>query len=230
MTTSHRALLLAGSLKREDSSSAALGEYLCECLRGQGMVTETFWLADVADRVARWDDCVRAVGRSQLVLLCFPVYADSLPAIVIEACTRIAAAAMPLKRCAAVTCAGNPEATHCRIAVAQCRRFCDACGWTWAGALAMGEGDTIAGRPLGSLGYLQRHTRRALRLAAVALAQGGSVPERARDAMARPVLPVWLYPWYAWVGQRRMAWQRGGARGLHARPFMEADRNGSNNA
>ena len=221
MNTPHRVALIAGSLKRERSSSAMLGEYLCEHLRANGMATETFWLADVADGAARWDDCLRTVRRAHLVVLAFPVYADSLPAIVIEACERIAADPGALERLAVVICAGNPEARHCAIAEAQCHRFCEACGASWCGALAMGEGDTIAGRPLGSLGWLQRRTRRALRFAAVALAEGGKVPEHARALMATPVLPVRLYPWYAWIGQRRMAWRRGGLRDLHAQPLTD---------
>jgi hypothetical protein len=193
-----RALLLIGSPKPGKSASRTFVEALGSRLESRGFESSVERVAPSFRDDSKLEELLDAIALSELVVLSFPVYVDSLPAPVLRVLEAWAArtadgsmtSAPP--RLAVLTQCGFPEASHCQVAVQVCRLFAEKTGVTWAGSLAFGMGGSIEGgsveqSPLaGRLGWLDA--------AADALAAGGPIPPSATVAFARPLVPSWTYP------------------------------------
>lgn len=209
-----RAVLLVGSPRTRKSTSQSLGGYLFDRLAERQVRTETFYIHTSLYSAERMQALQDAVDAADLVMLAFPLYVDSLPAPVIVALERIAARrreqGKPRLRFAALANCGFPEAAHNRTALAICETFARQAGFDWAGALALGAGEGLVhGVPLEGASGPAIPIRKALDLAAAALAQGEAVPQSAVDLLARPVIPGWLYRLLGVFGWRQQAKQYG---------------------
>ncbi len=115
---------------------------------------------------------------------------------------------------------GFPEHAHNDLSTEMCRLFAAQAGWHWSGALSLGGGGVIEGRPLRERGPLARSARRALEQTAAALHDGRDVPAEAVRLMAKPMIPARLYRWMSNYGWRRMAAGNGAGDRLDDRPFV----------
>jgi len=193
-----RALLLVGSPKTRKSTSNSLGSYMFEQLRERSIQTETIYLHTVLRSPAKMQALLEAVEKADLVTLAFPLYVDSLPAPVIEAFERITAHRKmhkPTRRqiFAAIANCGFPEAYQCNTALAICEVFAKQAGFKWAGGLALGGGGMVSGYPLAEGGGKTILMRQALEQAAEGLVQEGAIPQAAREGLAKPIIPHWVY-------------------------------------
>jgi multimeric flavodoxin WrbA len=222
-----KALLLVGSPRTKKSTSYALGSYLLEQLQAEGIQVETRYIHTSLRSVDRWNDVLLAVDAADLVLLAFPLYVDTLPAPVIEALERIAArraALAPLRsqRFAAIINCGFPEAQHMENAKAVCMLFTRQAGFQWAGALALAGGEGLVhGTPLAELDGRAIPLKQSLEMAALALAQGESIPQEATDLLAKPVIPGWLYRMFGGYGWKQMAKRYGMEKQLRRQPYLD---------
>lgn len=219
MKRSEKALLLVGSPRGGSSTSQVLGANLLEYLDERGVASESFQVSDVVESRDGFARFLAALEKADLLLLSFPVYFDSLPAITIRFLERLAEGGREIpylaaKRLVVIANSGFPEAWQSNTAVAICRKFALEVGFPWAGALSLGGGAAIDGRPLESMGGMMRHVREALELAAAALAAGEDVPREAVDLMAKPFMPSWAYLSTGGLGWRRKARRRGLWKGL----------------
>lgn len=221
-----RALLLVGSAKTPGTStSEALGRYLLDRLAAGGAATV---VVPVCRSTSAVEDrrLAAAVAGSDLFILATPLYVDSLPYLVTRALESLAVARsreQTRRRCAFVALmnCGFPESRQCETALAILRLFARQAGFDWAGGLALGGGETIAGRSLDQLGGMTRNVRTALDIAASALLTGGPVPPDAIKRLARPLMPSLVYTFMGNAGWKRQA-RRNGVRGqLGARPFAD---------
>jgi len=218
-----RALLLVGSPKTRKSTSYSLGGYLFGHLAEQGIQTETIYLHTVVRSAPKWQALLDALDAADLVTLVFPIYVDSLPAPVTEALERIAAHRQGReadgKLFSAVTNCGFPEAYQCATGLAICETFAQQAGFAWAGGLALGAGEMINGTPLVEAGGKAIRIRQALELAAGALAQGQPVPDEAREALAKPVIPHRLYRLSGWWRWKQWAKRHNAQKLLKRQPY-----------
>ncbi len=218
-----RALLLVGSPRTRQSTSAALGDYLLAQLHARGVETEAIQLYTSLNSAPRRQALYAAVDQADLIVLAFPVYVDTLPAPVLTALERLAAhrqAAPTPARLAALANCGFPEAAHTVSALATCAQFARATGLTWLGGLGLGGGEGLVhGAPLNTLGGRAFHIRQALDLAAAALAEGQPIPDQARVGLARPVIPAWLYALMGGWGWRQQARRYNAQDRLRLRPY-----------
>lgn len=218
------ALLLIGSPKGLKSTSCALGTYLLNRLEAGGMTTKSLVVGAALHTAKARAEMNEAVAGADLIVVSFPLYVDQLPAPLIETLELIAAdrharpAANPQKIMAIVQC-GFPETLQTRPACEIMRRFAKEAGFEWAGALAMGMGGAVGGRPLEKAGGMVRRTVGALNLATASLLAGGNVPREAVDLMAKPITPVWLYVLIANWGMKRQARKHGAKTLIYARPY-----------
>jgi len=225
MTTPQNALLLIGSAKPAgQSTSEALGTYLAQRLQARGVTTTTMHVARAMRTEARTAELLDAVDHSDLVILAFPLYVDSLPYLVTEALERIAAhrqaqpSSAPASFLAIANC-GFPEAAHNATVLAICRQFADEAGFAWAGGLALGEGGAVSGRPLAQAGGMVRNVVAALDLAAAALAEGKPAPQEAVALLAQPFIPARAYMLMGDLGWLMQARHNRALTRLAARPF-----------
>lgn len=226
MTAPRRVLLLIGSGKPSRSTSEALGNYLCGRLRDRGWDAEAVRIAEAVRTEEGTEALLAAADRADLVVLAFPLFADSLPYPATKAMERLALrrpgrGGGRAPRLLAIGNSGFPEAGQNDTALAICRVFARAAGFAWAGGLALGGGASIDGVPLPEAGGRARHAIRALDLAAEALAQDREVPPEAVETMARPFVPARLYTWMGTAGWRSRARALGTSKRLRDRPYAE---------
>jgi NAD(P)H-dependent FMN reductase len=197
-----RALLLVGSPRGRKSTSAALGGYLAGRLTAHGIPTETIQLYPALGSRERTRSLIEAVDGSDLIVLAFPLYIDSLPGPVTRALELIAArrpTAQPagkakLAAFAAIVNSGLPEGEQSQTALAICAKFAQRAGFTSAGGLALGGGYTVVnGTPLDQLGWRGNSIRVSLELSAANLASGNPIPDEAVRLMAKRRVSKWMF-------------------------------------
>ncbi|MGB9633154.1 MAG: NAD(P)H-dependent oxidoreductase [Chloroflexaceae bacterium] len=219
------ALLLVGSPRTRNSTSHALGDYLMQQLGARGVQTETVYLYTMLNNPHKMQQLVAQVERADLTVLAFPLYIDTLPAPVILLLERLAAhrAARPAPGAgfAALANCGFPEAQHNANALAVCAEFARSAGFAWRGGLALGGGEGVVHRtPLTELDGRARPLKRALALAAEALARGQPIPPAAQDLLSEPLIPIWAYRLVGSFGWRQAARRWGAQKDLKRRPYQ----------
>ncbi len=224
MTPKLKALLFIGSPKGLKSTSYSLGSYLLKKLEAGGMATNALIVGAALHSAKSLVAMHEAVGAADLIIFSFPLYVDQLPAPLIEALEHIAEErkahppAKPQKIMAIVQC-GFPETHQNQPACEIFRQFAKEAGFEWAGALAMGMGGAVGGRPLIKAGGMVRNAVKALDLAAAPLIGGGHVPQEAVDLMAKPTVPKWLYLLFGNWGMKSQAKKHGARKLVYRKPY-----------
>jgi hypothetical protein len=225
MNGARRATLMIGSPKGLASTSDSLGSYLLLKLGENGFQTERIYVTWSVNSDSSREAMLKLVDSSDLLILAFPLYVDSLPSRVVAALELIAEHGRlgnirTRPRLVAIVNSGFPEASQNDLALAICRCFAQEVGIDWAGGLALGGGPMIAGRPLSQLGGRVRNVMKALDLTAAAISEGEPVPKEAVALMARPMIPLWLYVWMANRGWNRRIKECGTRRRLYDQPYL----------
>ena len=220
-----RVLLLVGSPKGSGSTSEALGTYLLEQLEGQGVETEVARIVPFLRSEEGRNKLLHSVAGADLLILASPLYADSLPSGVTRLFEIIGAEGKEKPGFsgtgfAAVINCGFPEARQCDTAIAICRCFAKEAGMEWMCGLALGGGESIGGRPLREAGGVARNARKALDLAAAALAGGRQVPDEAVSLMAKQTVSPWLYTVIGDIGWRLRARKHKAGNRMKGRPYL----------
>ena len=203
-----RVTFLVGSPRGLASTSESLGTYVLLRLAEHGFETEKTYATWAVTSDRNRADLLQLIDGTDLLILAFPLYVDSLPCRLVAALELIAdhrktTTISKRQRLVDIVNSGFPEARQNDIALGICRCFAEEAGFDWVGGLALGGGGMIAGRALCKVGGAARNVMRALDLTAKAIAEGEPVPKEAVQLMARPMIPRWLY---VWISNRR--WNR----------------------
>jgi multimeric flavodoxin WrbA len=228
-----RAVLLVGSPRTRKSTSVSLGGYLFEQLNTRGIETQTIQIYTSLYSGTRMNGMYEAIDNADLVVLAFPLYVDSLPGPVTAALEKIALHRKdnqtPVRFVAIANC-GFPEANHNDTALAICSEFARQAGLTWMGGLALGAGQGLVhGTPLNELDGRAIPIKGALDLAAEALASGNPIPPAARDLLAKPIIPNWMYTLQGQFGWRQAARQYGMEKELKRQPYLSQEKSHDKN-
>jgi len=78
----------------------------------------------------------------------------------------------------------------------------------------------VGGTPLKDLDGRVIPIKQALELSAASLADGQPIPQSARDSMAKPIIPNWLYKMFGGFGWKQSAKQYGVQKQLSAKPYQ----------
>jgi multimeric flavodoxin WrbA len=218
------AVLLVGSPRTKKSTSASLSGYLFEQLEARGVQTQTIQIYTSINSQERMQAIYEAIDNTDLIVLAFPLYVDSLPAPVIAALEKIAAHRKgnhsPIRFASIANC-GFPEADHTNTALAICSEFANQNGLAWMGGLALGAGEGIVhGTPLNELDGRAIPIRHSLDLAAEALANGQPIPQSVCDLLAKPIIPNWMYTLMGRFGWRQQAKQYGMQKVIKRQPYL----------
>ncbi len=220
------ATLLIGSPRGPRSTSDALGTYLLERLREKGVSLNKVYIQQSLSSEQGIDTLFRTVAEADIIILASPLYADSHYSGVVTAMELIREDLknkphIRKQMMVALSNSGFPESWHNDLSLAISRRFALECGFEWAGGLALGGGESIAGRPLEEAGGLVRNVKKSLELAADALAKGENIPEGAVKLMARPLVPKWLYLLIGNIGWIWKAKKQGCRERLGSKPYLD---------
>ncbi len=189
-------LLLVAASNRRRSNSRAIMDGLATRIEKAGGRCATLDVPTNGFLQGKNDDLLGAFRSSSRVVFISPLYHDQMTFTATSVLESLAARrsvfAAPLDF-AAIVHSGYPEPVHTRTALAVCRKFTSEMGWRWAGGLTTGATSPIGGRPLEQAGGLARNLRRALDVAAEALAAGRPIPREAARIAAKPSLPPFLF-------------------------------------
>jgi hypothetical protein len=204
MTVPGNALLLVGS-PRTNSTSEILGAFLINRLREKGLETERVRIYPSMKTDKGCEDLLSAIDHSDILILAFPLYVDSLPSLVTKVLETISehrkSLANPRKhRFVAISNCGFPEACQNDTALAITRRFAGETGMEWAGSLGVGGGEPIGllsgllrGKPLDKLGVISKNEIKSLNLMAESLSTGRTTPQETMELRTNRPMPKWLY-------------------------------------
>ena len=202
-------LLIVGSPKiKHRSTSAILGEYLLEIMKSAGWKAQVLTLNRRLDREKGQIELCSAVDRSDLIILSFPLYIDSLPYLVTKALEVIAShkkrsQVKKPQRIFTIINNGFPENRQNALALAICRCFADQCGLSWSGALALGAGEALGGGQ--ELTQKRRsgppvtHVIKALDQAGQELAKGNTVYYDTQSLISKTPIPIIPFGMWNWI-------------------------------
>ncbi|MDP3388244.1 MAG: hypothetical protein Q8S24_13480 [Eubacteriales bacterium] len=153
MNENRKVLFLIGSPKKSRSTSESMSDYLAETI-----VKKVDWhiekihilstIHENPDRIAK------AAIQSDLIVLAFPTYVDSLPSHVIRTLMLLETRLDNSKErdlMVLINC-GFPETFHNDNALKICRFYAKQTGLNWRGGIAVGAGGAIIGKKLAELG------------------------------------------------------------------------------
>ena len=233
MKPTHAALLI-GSPRGASSTSNALATFLGEKLQERGVAIEKVFISRCLGSDKSREEMFQLVDNSDLIILAFPLYVDSLQSQVVKTLELIAEhekGRQPgRKSFVAISNSGFPEARHNNTALAVCRIFARQVGYKWAGGLAMGGGGIISGLPLEKVGGRVRNQTKALEIAAESLAQGDAIPEKAVTLMSKLGIPRWMYIWMGNRGWKSEAKKLMDIKKMYNQPCNEVRANQLGNA
>jgi multimeric flavodoxin WrbA len=222
----HSATLLVGSPRMAKSTSASLGGYLFGKLAELGVRTETLQIYKAFEKPEKMERLLESTDHSELTVLAFPLYIDSIPAPVLETMRAIAEHRRGKAhggRFAAIANCGFIESRHNENALASCAAFAREAGFGWMGSVSIGGGEGLVhGKALSELGGPVIPYKKNLDIVAHALAAGKSVPEEARRVLAKPFTPEWIYRAIGSYGWKKQARRNGVYQQIGARPYALA--------
>ncbi len=220
----NKALLLIGSPKGENSTSASLGNYLISKLEEFGMKIEKGFIHRLVNREETIQNLFEMIDRADLIILSFPLYVDSLPAPVIKAMELISEERNKFEgkksqNFIAISNSGFPEVSQNTTALQICRIFSRDCGFIWKGGIAVGGGGAINGIPLDERGGMVRNVIKGLDIVAHALKDGKDIPQEAIDLLSKKFIPYTFYRVFGNLGWRLQARRYGVKKKLKDKPY-----------
>jgi hypothetical protein len=227
------ALLLVGSPRGSKSISEYLGIYLVGKLREKGIETEKVHLYSSMKSDEEQKHLFSSIDRSDILILTFPLYVDSLPALVTKVLEMISGHRESIEnprrhQFVAIANNGFPEAHQNDTAIAICHRFARETGMEWAGSLSVGGGEGIGfivrlfgGRPMEKLGFFSKKERNALDLITEFLTASGNNSEEVTGLRTNRPMPSWMYVIGGTVFDwRYRAWKNKVWNRLYDRPYQ----------
>ncbi len=193
-----RSLLLVGSPKNQNSTSYSIGNYILEHLSAEKYDKETICIYEAIKKEETAKSILEAVNNSDLIILSFPLYFDTLPAGAIKALEFIAnskTVTSPNKqqKLLIISNSGYPEKEQNDVALKTCEIFAKKCGMEIIGSFAVGSGTVINGKKLEEVGFLTKGLRKALMVIAEAISEGKKVPQDVMTKKTKLLLTNWGY-------------------------------------
>ena len=165
-------------------------------------------------------ETVAAVLDTDVLLIVFPLYVDSLPAPLIELLTQLEEAAhgnLAKPHVYAIVNCGLHEPEHTVLALDMIRHFAERAGFPWGCGLGIGGGGMLAS--MGS--NWSKGPASSVHAALVGIASAICEKRSRQDVFAAPKFPRFLYIAAANMGWHMQARQNGVLRKLKDRPYAE---------
>ncbi|MCE9577917.1 MAG: NAD(P)H-dependent oxidoreductase [Deltaproteobacteria bacterium] len=223
--TAPRVAILNGSAKvKGTSASENLARALAVRLEQGGALVEQHVATEFIHDRGKALVAARAIAEADLFVLVTPLYVDALPALATHALELVAQVRnpdFPPAQFAVIINCGFPEPEQIRTALRIARHFAVRAGYAWAGGLPLGGGGSISPeRPLDEQHGPAEHVKRALDLAAPALARREPIPAEAIEEMIARPMPDGLYRLMGDLGWRYQAYRNHvSQRDLKAKPL-----------
>jgi hypothetical protein len=206
------ALLIIGSPRGSKSTSETLGNYLLERLSEEGFITKKIYIHQLLLREKRKRELLSHIKNSDLIILSFPLYVDSLPSPVIRAMEYLSQnlsidskTPSEMKDFLAVCNSGFPESDQITTAIKICKNFSQKIGFQWLGGLRIGAGEAIQGRSLKESGKIVNNIIKGFDLAIKNIIKREKISQEAIDFASEILFPKKIYKFFGNMGWRFQA-------------------------
>jgi hypothetical protein len=218
-------VLLVGSPKSDGGSSSSFGDYILGKVSNK-ITKKSYHVGKALRKEESWNKLTDAIDSADSVLLLFSLYWDSLPSHLITALERLYLhrkknANKKKQSFYVLVQNGFPEPWHNEMAIKICEIFASEAGFDYKGALNVGGGAVINGRPLTETGGMTLKLRQTLDMAADALGKGDAIPKEVEKRLAKPLYPPMFATVFGGIGWRRQAKQKGATTSLRSRPYKK---------
>ncbi|MBU5311325.1 NAD(P)H-dependent oxidoreductase [Tissierella carlieri] len=223
MLNDKKALLLIGSLKKKNSTSESLGNYLLEGLNDKGYICDKLHIISILKEDI--ESLFAKVNDADIVIVSAPLYVDSLPSPLIRAFELIGKnreERINSKKQSFISIVNNgfPESFHSNTALKICETFADKVGFQWFGGLAIGGGPAINSMPIKNLGGMTRNIVKSLDITIDAITKNESIPLEAINLVSKEMIPSWLYTLIASRGWKIQAKKFNAHKSLYIKPYI----------
>jgi hypothetical protein len=222
MTDNQNIILLLGSPKRKRSSSESFGNYVFNQINKEGISKKVLHVGGALKNDQAWDEFVSALEDAETIILTFPLYWDSLPSHLVEAFERFYEQKGGIQKphnFYVIVHNGFPEPWHSESAIDICKCFAKKMDYRWQGALNIGGGAAIGGKPLEDTGGMTYKLRETLDTAAEAIGRGEPIPKNVLEHLSKPMYPTWFAVVLGGFGWRKLAKRRGAKTSLRSKPY-----------
>ncbi len=165
MYKDQRITALIGSTQH-NSTSKAMVDYLQQKFSCYDIKIDTYNACEIYQNEQRFADLMTDISQNNVLLLCVPVYIDSLSYPLISTLEQIYSykdnKIFHEKKLIAIIHSGFPEKIHREPAIEICHNFARTMGFDWQGAVDFGVSSIIEGKPLNELGIASRWIRKSL--------------------------------------------------------------------
>ncbi len=224
MNKTNKILLLIGSPKGITSTSAVLGNYILRKLKEKNFETKVLHIHSELRSEKMQQKFLDAVEKTDLILLTFPLYVDTLPAPVIRAFELIAEnigknKQLRRQKLIAIVNCGFPEASQNKFAISICKQFALETGINWMGGLSLGMGVVVNEKTLSK--SANKNVIKSLDLVAEAIIHDEEISQEALEYMAISRIPgKWIYVFIGNTSWRIQALKNKVYRKLDDKPFV----------
>lgn len=220
MNESRNVLFLIGSPKKSRSTSESIADYLSETIKAKAdwYLEKIHILTTIHENP---DAIVTASNQSDLIVLAFPTYVDSLPSHVIETLLLLENGLdkSKVRNFMVLINCGFPETLHNDNAIKICRFFAIQNGLNWRGGIAVGAGGAIIGKKLSDLGGMADHLMKNIKMLANRLVEDEPIQD---DGILRAqVVPTEIYSMAGNTGWEKQAEKYGVQDRLYDKPDVK---------
>lgn len=226
-----RAILLIGSPKGKNSSSASLGAYLLNKIEKYDIAVETVHLHSEISNEAKRIQFLEKIEEADYIILAAPLYVDTLPAKVIKALSLIAEnrkklyvndikSAKNQSFIAVVNC-GFPEAEQNKTALKVYEQFAKEAKFKYLGGIAIGMGGAVSGKSLAEMGGMAKNLIEGLDQAADDIVRDHRLSDSVIEKTSKPLISQkWLYTLIGNFSWRFQGFQNGVYRKMNDKPYQ----------
>lgn len=232
MTNLKRAILLIGSPKGKNSSSASLGGYLLKKIEEYEIEVETVHIHSEISTKAKTDLFLEKIKETDIIILAAPLYVDTLPAKVIKALSLIAENMNTIntnsgdsknsKSLIAVVNCGFPEAEQNEIALKIYEQFAKEAHFKYLGGIAVGMGGAVSGKYLSEMGRMTEDLIKGLDQAAEDIVRNKKLSDFVIENTSKPMISQkWLYTLVGDFFWKFQALKNGVYRKMNDQPYIK---------
>ena len=231
MSEFKRAILLIGSPKGKNSSSASLGAYLITKIKKYDIAAETIYLYSEMSTEAKKIKFLEKIEKADYIILAAPLYVDTLPAKVIKALSLIADKRKKLffddiksaknQSFAVVVNCGFPEAEQNKTALKVYQEFAREAKLKYLGGIAVGMGGAVSGQSLSEMRGMAKDLIKGLDQAVENIVKNQKISDSAIEKTSKSLISQkWLYTLAGNFNWRFQALKNGVYLKMNARPYQ----------
>jgi multimeric flavodoxin WrbA len=218
------ALIIYGSPKGMKGSAANLADYFGSKLQEKGLQVEKVAANRSLTDAEEKERLLGGFDKADVVMICFPLYVDTLPAGLLQALHMIVenGARMSQKeRVLAAEChCGFPEGSQTATALANCKHFADRMGMKYAGGIGLGQGPMFIEGKVNEMKYAKNHLP-LFGQAIDSIVKGEEIPKSVLDGMKRQFVPTFMYLFFVNRGWNSSAKKNGVRSRIKEMPYLK---------